>query len=73
MPDDSNGVSDGFLRDRWLGTTTRVSVGSAGEQGSAACQQWTSAAGQVLIFNTMSTNLVIDVANGSQDVFLWQP
>src|SRR5215831_13791575 len=33
---DTNGSSDIFIRDRWLGTTERVSVDSAGLQGNSA-------------------------------------
>lgn len=36
VPDDSNGATDVFLRDLVLGTTERVSVGSAEEQGNGA-------------------------------------
>lgn len=74
VADDTNGLSDVFLRDRWLGTTVRVSVGSEGQQGTAvAYQQTISGDGQVLIFSTMSPNLVPDDTNGTQDVFIWRP
>jgi hypothetical protein len=74
VADDTNGLSDVFLRDRWLGTTIRVSVGSEGQQGTAmAYQQTISGDGQVLIFSTMSPNLVPDDTNGTQDVFIWRP
>ena len=33
VPDDTNGFRDVFVRDRWLGTTERVSVTSEGAQG----------------------------------------
>ena len=37
VPDDTNGVTDIFVHDRWLGTTERVSVSTAGEQGNNEC------------------------------------
>src|SRR5256885_11088533 len=34
VPGDTNGVRDVFVRDRWAGTTSRVSVSNAGAQGN---------------------------------------
>jgi Tol biopolymer transport system component len=59
VPNDTNGVRDAFLRDRWLGTTERVSIGSTGEEGNShsdACV--VSSDGRFAFFESMATNFV---------------
>ena len=65
VPDDSNFVFDVFVRDRRTGTTTRVSVDSAGNQGDD--EQFgpsISADGRYVAFDSVATNLVTGDTNG---------
>lgn len=58
VPGDTNGVSDVFVFDRVAGTTTRVSVSSAGEQGSKDSQSPAiSADGRFVAFRSQATEL----------------
>lgn len=59
VPDDTNDVSDVFVRDRWAGTTRRVSVGFNGVQANGANGPVAiSADGSHVAFGTRATNLV---------------
>lgn len=73
-PPDSNGVSDVFVRDRVLATTTMVSLDSAGLQGNGAsgalAELDLSADGRFVCFMSEATNLVAGDTNGVQDVFI---
>ncbi len=72
VPGDTNGRGDLFVRDRLLGTTERVNVGSAGQQanddslGPAAI----SVDGRYVAFWDYATNLVAGDTNGYPDVFV---
>src|SRR5262249_54476021 len=68
---DGNGVEDVFVRDTQAGTTTRVSVSTAGDEsnGTSGARR-ISAAGRWVTFYSASTNLVAGDANGQRDVFL---
>jgi Tol biopolymer transport system component len=71
VPGDTNGASDIFLRDRELGTTTRLSVSSTGEQGDAGSfYPSISDDGRFVAFESLATNLVADDTNGVYDIFL---
>jgi Tol biopolymer transport system component len=65
---DTNAVADVFVRDRQLGTTTRVSVGSEGDGPSV--NPSISAAGAVIAFESSATNLVAGDTNAAVDVFV---
>jgi Tol biopolymer transport system component len=72
---DGNGVTDVFLRDRGLGTTERVSVDSAGNEGDgpsaiATSGQGISADGRFVAIVSDATNLVANDTNGCTDVFV---
>jgi hypothetical protein len=71
VPGDTNGTSDVFLRDRQLGTTERVSLGSAGQQGDFQ-SSWPgiSADGRYVVFLSRATNLVPGDTNAKIDVFV---
>jgi len=70
VPGDTNGVYDGFLHDRQTGTTERVSVDSAGNQGSAhSLDPAISADGRYVAFDSVSS-LAPGDTNGVYDVFL---
>jgi len=81
VPGDTNSSYDVFLRDRQTGTTERVSVGSAGEQGDgdsgysdaprfAAPLLAISADGRFIAFTSSADNLVAGDTNGRPDVFV---
>ncbi|MFI2710429.1 hypothetical protein ACH495_09905 [Micromonospora sp. NPDC018662] len=70
---DTNGVADLFVRDRLLGTTTRVSVSSAGVQGngpSGFTSSMISGNGRYAIFYSAASNLVPGDTNGVADIFV---
>jgi len=71
VPGDTNDHQDVFLRDRLLGTTTRVSVTAIGEQAnlSSWCGTITSDR-RFIAFSSWASNLVPGDTNGKQDVFL---
>jgi Tol biopolymer transport system component len=71
VPGDTNGNPDVFVRDRLLGTTERVSVGTPSSQGNAFSSQETiSADGRFIAFASSATNLVLGDTNGETDVFV---
>jgi Tol biopolymer transport system component len=76
IPNDANGKEDIFMRDRLLGTTMRVSVGSGGAEANGATlisrneiNIW-SDDGRLIAFNSEATNLVSDDANNLEDIFV---
>lgn len=71
VPGDTNAVSDVFVRDRWLGTTERVSVSSSGTEGNGASSSPAiSADGRYVAFSSEASNLVAGDTNGQSDVFV---
>lgn len=61
VPDDTNGVTDIFLRDLQAGTTTRVNLGVGGVQGNSTAEHGVlSADGRVMAFSSHATNVVPD-------------
>lgn len=71
VDDDGNGVTDIFVRDMRLKTTSRVSVDSLGVEGDAD-SEWPSlsADGRFVAFLSAASNLVPGDTNGAQDVFV---
>ncbi|MBP2235274.1 hypothetical protein J2Z31_001766 [Sinorhizobium kostiense] len=68
---DTNGVSDVFVRDLQLGTTTRVSVDSAGSEANhRSSGSSISADGRYVAFVSSADNLVASDTNGQDDVFV---
>lgn len=71
---DTNAVTDLFLRDRAAGTTTRLSVSTAGVEGNAAVYgggfHSISFDGKYAVFTSAATNMVAGDTNGKNDVFL---
>lgn len=67
VPNDTNGAGDIFVRDMQTGTTLGVSIsGNAGGfDGSISLD------GRFVVFNSSSSNLVPDDANGVMDVFVY--
>ncbi len=71
VAEDTNGVGDVFVRDRVGGTTMRVSVSSAGEQGNGASDSASiSRDGRWVAFTSAASNLVTGDTNGARDVFV---
>jgi Tol biopolymer transport system component len=72
VPGDTNGSNDVFVHDRQTGTTERVNVDSAGNQGDGGDSQGAaiSADGRFVAFQSGATNLVPGDTNGNFDVFV---
>ena len=69
--EDTNGVSDIFVRDRSEDATTRVSVSTEGDEADGASYlPMISANGRYVVFISEATNLVPDDTNGVADVFI---
>jgi Tol biopolymer transport system component len=71
VPGDTNGVADIFVHDQKTGTTTRVSVDSAGNEGNGdSFAPSISANGRFIAFQSDATNLVPGDTNSTFDVFV---
>lgn len=71
VPGDTNGGVDGFVRDRWTGRTTRVTVSSGGAQANGpAGDVLISADGRFIAFDSSATNLVPGDLNAQYDAFV---
>jgi Tol biopolymer transport system component len=71
VADDTNGVSDVFVRDMQAGTIVRASLGASGVQGNGASGNASmSADGRYVAFLSQATNLVPGDTNGVLDVFV---
>jgi Tol biopolymer transport system component len=69
VPGDTNGFSDVLVRDRWVRTTTRVSLAYDGAQANGYSGGSISADGRWVAFYSSATNLVPGDTNGVEDVF----
>ncbi len=68
---DTNGFSDVFVHDRFIGETTRVSVDSMGSEGNrSSLGASPSQDGQFITFWSGADNLVAGDSNGVGDVFV---
>ena len=71
VEDDENGYTDVFVYDRLAGSTTRVSVASAGsESNEASYAPAISGDGNVVAFESYADNLVAGDNNGVNDIFV---
>jgi Tol biopolymer transport system component len=71
VPGDTNGTADIFLHDCQTGTTTRVSVSSAGLQANWWSEfPQVSPDGRFVLFSSRASNLVPGDTNGAEDVFV---
>jgi hypothetical protein len=70
---DTNGVDDVFVRDRALGTTTRVSAPAVGQGNGPSVLAAMSDDGLVVAFLSAATNLVPGDTNGKDDLFVAGP
>jgi Tol biopolymer transport system component len=74
VPNDVNGTSDVFIRNRKLRTTTRLSVSDAGRAGNGTSWRPVIApSGDYVVFPSAASNLVQSDTNGIQDVFVSGP
>jgi Tol biopolymer transport system component len=71
VPGDTNGASDVFLHDSLTGSTTLMSVSSAGAQGDLdSIHPTISADGRYVAFESKATTLVAGDTNAAIDVFV---
>jgi Tol biopolymer transport system component len=71
VPRDTNGASDVYVHDRRTGRTIRVNVSSAGTQANRGSgRPAIDAAGRVVAFSSVATNLVRGDTNARSDVFV---
>jgi hypothetical protein len=71
VPNDNNNMSDVFLRDRTLGTTTRVNINSAGTETNGPSDNVSiNADGRYVVFGSNASNLVSNDTNDTYDIFL---
>ncbi len=72
VPNDTNGVSDIFVRDRLNAVTTRVSVATSGAEGvdGGSVEPAISADGHFVAFTSSARNLVPNDMNLQSDIFL---
>lgn len=67
----SSGMVNVFLRDRQLGTTTLASVSTNGTTANGPCSSpGISSNGQFVVFQSRASNLVPDVTNGWENIFV---
>jgi len=70
-PTDMNGIQDVYVRDRVAGTTTLVSVDSAGNHGdNVSFNCAISENGQFVAFTSFATNLVPGDTNSKYDIYV---
>ncbi len=68
---DTNGVYDIFVRDRWTGQTSRISIASDSTQGNGlSFVSFISADGRYIAFRSVASNLVSGDTNNQDDVFV---
>ena len=71
VADDTNGVWDGFLRDRYAGTTERISIADDEAQANDGCIPTAiSADGRFVAFVSLANNLVSGDTNSTFDIFV---
>jgi len=72
VPGDTNDRADVFLRDLDKGTTTRISISSAGTQGNHdSIEPVISANGRFVAYRSRASNLVPGDTNRSADIFVF--
>jgi Tol biopolymer transport system component len=70
VANDTNEVTDVFVRDRTAGTTERVSVSTDGAEGADSYQPAISADGRFVAFTSYARNFSPGDLNGRRDVFV---
>lgn len=73
VKNDNNNTVDVFMHDRQTGKTTRVSVGSNGEEGNSYSHSPViSGNGEYVTYDACASNLVPDDTNNTFDIFLYE-
>ena len=71
VADDTNGVMDVFVHDRWMGTTKRVSVSHSGAEGNDYSRRGDiSGNGRFVTFESKATRLAPEYVTWVLDVFV---
>jgi Tol biopolymer transport system component len=71
VPGDTNGTGDVFVHDRLTGTTERVSVSAAGDEGNGDSGGATiTPDGRYVAFHSAASNLVAGDGNGAYDAYV---
>ncbi len=71
VPNDTNGVSDVFVKDMTTNTIQRISVSTGGAQGNnTSIYPFISANGRYVVFESDATNLISGDSNGTTDVYM---
>src|SRR5262249_767812 len=71
VANDTNGKGDVFVHERTTGITERVSVDSAGVEGTShSVYPWISSDGRFVAFESVASNLVAGDTNHRLDVFV---
>ena len=71
VADDTNGVADVFVLDRFTGTIVRASLGDGGVEGDGdSLEPEFSADARFVVFFSLATNLAPGDANGVSDIFV---
>jgi hypothetical protein len=71
VPGDTNNVTDTFVRDRVLGTTTRISVSTNGGEANAGCNSPSiSQDGRFISFLSRATNLAPGGPDGTTQLYV---
>jgi Tol biopolymer transport system component len=74
IANDTNDVSDVFIRDRKRRTTERVSLTNAGAEGNSSSEYpFLSANGRFVAFQSSATNLVGNDTNATTDIYVRGP
>jgi Tol biopolymer transport system component len=74
IADDTNNVTDVYLRDRKRRTTVRVSLTNAGAEGnSESSYPFISANGRFVAFQSSATNLIGNDTNATTDIYVRGP
>jgi Tol biopolymer transport system component len=70
-PDDTNGLTDVYVKDLRTGTISRVSTDAAGNEGNGeSAYAYISPDGRFVAFESTASNLVADDNNETRDVFV---
>jgi Tol biopolymer transport system component len=70
VEDDTNNISDVFVRDLQRGTTERVSISSSGEQGNDHSYPPSISSDGIVAFRSDASNLVANDTNNTEDIFV---
>lgn len=70
VPNDTNGVRDIFVRNRFLGTTIRATTDANGFQSNGGSENPSLDSGRYVSFESYASNLVAQDKNDTRDIFV---